>query len=377
MRKVVGALLLAFVVVVGSSCANDASSATAGSTTTAVDATTSAPAGAGKSADAMAWQKVIAPSDCMCSDASDFHFWIHHGTTKRVLFYLEGGGACFTQATCGPTNPSYKRNLAEDDPKGPGADPAGIFDLANRKNPFRDDSIVFVPYCTGDLHLGNAVHDYGGGVVIHHNGAVNASTALAAAAAVFPRTKEVVVAGGSAGSAPTPIIGGIAHDVFPDAKVTTIADGSGAYPGTPAITTAISALWGTQTALPRWPETKGDPPTNWSLPGSFVQAAKHDPAITLASINTAYDETQQQFVKLAGFPDDDLMAMIDGNIKEVEDQGVLMRTWVGPGTLHTILTRPELYTVKVEGTSLLDWVTKLVDGGDVADVHCTECQKPG
>ena len=378
MSKSVKAFLLALVLIVGASCANDASSESDAKATTTVTATASkATPARSAAATTLTWQKVTAPSDCQCSDGSEFNFWIHRGTSTRVVFYLEGGGACFTAATCGPEDPSYTRNLSGEAKDQPGGKPSGILDFGNGKNPFRDDSVVFVPYCTGDLHLGNAVHDYGNGVVIHHNGAINGSTALAAAGASFPSATEVVVAGGSAGSAATPMYGGLAHDVFPEAKITVIADASGAYPGTEAITTAISALWGTQTVLPRWPESAGEPASAWSLPGTFVQAGKHDPSIRFASINTAYDDVQQRFVSLAGFPGDDLMTMIDGNTKFVEDRGVEVHAWVGPGTVHTILTRPEFYTLKVEGTSLVDWVTKLVNGGDAPDVHCTgDCGKP-
>ena len=37
---------------------------------------------------------------------------------------------------------------------------------------------VYVPYCTGDLHWGNATVRYQGGVTIEHRGAVNAQTAV-------------------------------------------------------------------------------------------------------------------------------------------------------------------------------------------------------
>lgn len=345
--------------------------------TTAVATTTAATTTAATTAEE--WQKVIAPADCMCSDGSAYQFWIHRGTSDRVVFYLEGGGACFSSGTCGPADPTYKQSLANDSEKRPGgtrSEPNGIFDLANDKNPFRDDSIVYVPYCTGDLHQGDTVYDYGDGVVINHNGYTNASTALAATAAVFPDASEVVVAGESAGSAATPRFGGLAHDVFPDAEVTVIADGSGAYPGTEGITAAIAAFWGSESAIPPWPSSAGLPASAWSLPGSFVRAGKHNPSMTIASINSAYDETQTRFVKVAGFPQADLMTMIDDNTEFIEGEGVDVSSWVGPGELHTILSRPELYTTTVEGESLLDWVTALVEGDEVPDVHCKDCQKP-
>lgn len=378
----VSAVVFALVALVAAGCANDkvtaapASSAERTDTTVAPDeADESVEAAEPSSATERPWQKVATGPNCQCSDGSDFFFMIHRGTSDRLVFYLEGGGACFSADTCGPATPSYTRNLADTDADEPATD--GIFDFDDEDNPFKDDSIVFVPYCTGDLHMGNAVHDYGEGVVIHHNGASNGATALAAAAATFPDVEQVVVAGSSAGSAPTPVYAGVAHDLFPEARITAIADASGAYPGTAAITTAIGSLWGLTSALPRWPETFGQPASAWSLPGLWVQAAKHDPEITFAKYDTAYDETQQDFVRLAGFPDKDLLEMIDENTAESEAGGAKIASWVGPGELHTILGRDELYTTEVEGHSLLEWITDVVDGKDVPDVHCDgTCGKP-
>jgi len=319
------------------------------------------------------WRQVIAPATCRCSDGSEFSYWVREGDPEKVLFFLAGGGACFSAQTCGPANPTFTRNLSG----GPGSseeppEAEGIFDLDREDNPFRDHSIVYVPYCTGDLHLGNATHDYGEDVVVHHNGLVNAGTALSATAAMFPDAEQVVVAGASAGSAGAPMYGGLAQDVLPDAEITVLADGSGAFPPDEGITTAIGALWGSHTNLPPWPETEGEPVAAWNLPGLFVQTVRHAPGITAATINSAYDVTQSEFVKLIGL-DDDLLSLIDSNAEYVEQRDVELHTWVNAGKMHTVLGRPELYTLEVDGTSLLDWVTRLVDGQDVEDVHCEEC----
>ena len=143
------------------------------------------------------WTKVLAPASCRCSDGTPYHYWVRPGDPGKVLFFLAGGGACFSAETCAAESATYTVNLEGDGGPGDG----GIFDLDNEANPLADHSMVVVPYCTGDLHLGTVVHDYGGGVEVHHNGYANASTALAATAALFPEATEVVVAGSSAGSA--------------------------------------------------------------------------------------------------------------------------------------------------------------------------------
>ena len=368
-------VLLAGLVAFGAvSCSSDDSpngSAKPTTTTTATTVSTGAPSsnGAVKSGP---WEKVIAPFSCRCSDNSEYHFWVRRGDPKKVLFYLEGGGACFSAETCASKGATYTVNLAKDD----GVGASGIFDFENKANPLRDYSMVVAPYCTGDLHLGTSVHDYGNGVVVHHNGFINGSTAMAAAAALFPQPDEVVVAGASAGSAGAPAYGGAAHDVFPDAKVSVIADSSAAYPGSPEITLAIGGLWGTKGSIPPWPETEDLPPEAWSLPGLFVNASKHDPALRFATYNTAYDKVQSEFSAKIGTDPANLVDLIDENNTWIRDRGVTIQNWVAPGNDHTVLQSDDLYTEEVKGTKLIDWLSNFIVGEKGPDIHCEDCKKP-
>ena len=100
------------------------------------------------------WETVVPGGDCACADGSEFNFWTRQADPTKVVLFLEGGGACFDATTCAFTADSttYDWNISPDD------DPAlmsGIFDFANPENPFADYSFVYVPYCTGDVHLGN------------------------------------------------------------------------------------------------------------------------------------------------------------------------------------------------------------------------------
>lgn len=351
-------------------CASDDVPADGSSAPTTEPATTAAtPPTDGSETAAGGWEQVSAPSTCRCSDGSPYHYWIRRADPQRVLFFLEGGGACFSAATCGPESPTFKVNLTGDLPE---AD-QGIFAFDDDRNPFASWSMVYVPYCTGDLHLGDATRDYGDGVVIQHNGSVNASTALAAMATAFPDADEVVVAGASAGSASAPLYGGLAHDAIPDARITVVADGSGAYPGDEGITSAIGSLWGVTNRLPAWPSSEGAPDSAWSLPGLFVQAGRHVPDITMATINNAYDDVQAGFSALIGSTGD-LRDKILANDEWIEAEGIEVRSWVTPGTGHTIIARPELYDTEVDGTALHEWLAALVAGDDVPDVRCTECR---
>lgn len=364
------AALVAMAMLVATACSSDDDA----KSTSAAGSESEAPAAEGGTSATSTgdWRKVLAPASCRCSDGTPFHYWVRDGDPEKVLFYLEGGGACFSAETCASETATYNVNLDGDD--GPGDD--GIFDLGNDENPLADHSMVYVPYCTGDLHLGDKVNQYNDEVTVQHNGYTNTSTALAGAAALFPDAVDVVVAGSSAGSAGAPGFGGGAHDVWPDAEIAVVADGSGAYPGTPEITLAIGGLWGVAGGIPLWPETADLPVEAWSLHGLFVNSTAHVPGIRFASYNDAFDEVQATFAGMIGLDSANLVDLIDETNESIRSQGVDLVSWVSPGTEHTILGRPELYDEEIDGERFVDWLTAFLAGDEVDDVHCEDCEPP-
>jgi hypothetical protein len=232
---------------------------------------------------------------------------------------------------------------------------------------------VFVPYCTGDVHLGTATTDYGDGVTIHHKGFLNSSAALTELVARFPAAQEVFVTGESAGGIPSPLFAGLAADALPDARITALADSSGAYPDVAPLNAGIGALWGTEGAIPDWPETDGITVEQWSIPGLFSYAGRHDPEITMARFDFDADLVQAQFTGLVGLDASDLRALIDQNETRIESTGVDVAGWLASGPDHTILSGPAVYTLEIAGQRLIDWIAALVAGEAVADVRCETC----
>ena len=315
------------------------------------------------------WEAVTAPSDCMCSDGSEFQFFVREGNPAKVVLFFEGGGACFSAETCGPESETYKRAI-----NSPAGLTDGIFDTDEERNPFLGWSMVYVPYCTGDVHIGNATTDYGNGVVVEHKGYVNGNAALAELVQRFPDAMDLVVTGESAGSVPTPLYAGLAGDLLPAARITVLGDGSGAYPDSDGLNAGIGALWGTPNAIPAWPENEGLTAGDWSFPGLYVQAAAHAPDIFFARHDYAYDKTQVQFALLAGIPGEDLMDLIDQNEVQIEASGVDLFSFITPGDRHTVLHKANFYSEEVNGVMLVDWVVALLSGEPLGDVHCTECR---
>ena len=364
-------VLFALVLLAAACSGDDDTSETSGAddgttTTTAAEPVATSPNGL--------WGQHVPGGDCQCADGSEFSFWSHEGDPEKVLLYFQGGGACFSAETCSFTNGTY---TVQADGSQVTEAAAGIFDFDNPDNPFRDWSVVFVPYCTGDIHLGNAAHDYGDGLVVQHRGFVNASAGLEYLVDTFPDASEVFVAGSSAGGVPSPLFAGLVADELPDAEVAALADASGAYPDNPPVNEAIGNLWGTFENVPDWPENEGLEPADYSIPGLFVQAGLHNPELRFARYDAAYDEVQQQFSALAEISSGDLFELIKGNEADIEGAGVDVASYISPGTVHTILGDDALYRLEVEGEPFLDWLTDFVEGEeDVPDVVCTDCENP-
>lgn len=344
------------------------------STTTSTTTTTAAPTTTTTTTTTVPapprWEQIAAGDDCMCADGSDYSYWVREADPERVVFYLEGGGACFSAETCSFTGGTYTSSISEDNnPNGAG----GIFDFSNPANPLAGSSFVAVPYCTGDVHIGNNVHQYDD-LTVYHNGFINASKAMAALVERFSDATEIVVAGSSAGSVAAPLFGGLLADLYPDAKISVVADASGAYPSNPLINATIGVLWNSFSIVPDWPVNAELIAADWGVPELMIQAGLHAPRIRFARFDNAFDSTQLTFAELAGFDATNMDQLIRDNETRIESAGVTVSSYLAPGADHTILTKDELYALEVEGVAFVDWLTEyLAADSPTDDVACVDC----
>lgn len=165
-------------------------------------------------ADDREWRHVPLGGDTRCGDGSDYSLLVRKGITNDVFIQFSGGGACWDNATC--TAPVTLSSILEDPndrnlssfylPNVPFVFPrilSGPLDAGDPANPFKDWNMVFVPYCTGDLHVGNASRTYDQGgrqTEVHHNGRKNTLASLEWVFANFPQPGKIVVSGESAGA---------------------------------------------------------------------------------------------------------------------------------------------------------------------------------
>ena len=320
-----------------------------------------------------------------------YSFFVKGGIVDNLVVYFQGGGACWNWLTCLPYLPSQIYTPDVTDADNPALSPSGIFDLDNPNNPFKDWSFVFIPYCTGDIHLGSKDATYyypyspGQPWTIHHRGFDNFLVVLEWITENFKKPHEIFVTGSSAGSYGA--MGGFPwiKEAYPKSKVSVLGDaGMGVTP--PQFNTRV--IWNSQ--LPPWIFGE-NPPT---IPNREIwkAIAEYYPHSKLAEFTNAWDMTQIFFydfilqtlvlphVGSCASWNDQMLAGVDD-----KQEAPNYRSYVAAGTIHTILGRPEVYTENSANVPFLDWLSAMVDnqGGTHGhggipweNVECIECGAP-
>ena len=138
----------------------------------------------------------LRPDGPVCIAGTPYSVFTRKGDPKKLLIFMQGGGACWQ-------NFSFCNILAEDQaPPAEGPFP-GVFDPTMADNPFADYSVVYMPYCDGSTFGGdNDVKvdpAFPFAPTRHHRGLRNASAGMDVAAKMFPKAKQITVMGHSAG----------------------------------------------------------------------------------------------------------------------------------------------------------------------------------
>jgi hypothetical protein len=169
------------------------------------------------------WVRVELPGT-VCSNGSQYRFWYYDSpTSNNMVISYEGGGACWDYPSCsgqtgilGAANPNgiptdYITQMKAKfvSPLINGADP-GIPLFRSKTNLVTNGwDMVYMPYCTGDVHVGNRVVTYtdptgvNPPITFRHNGYNNSIAALNFLRTRFPSIGKLLVTGFSAGGVAT------------------------------------------------------------------------------------------------------------------------------------------------------------------------------
>ncbi len=270
-------------------------------------------------------------------------------SSDSVLIFLQGGGACWDGASChGPVQTAFyvatgygRVEFATDVQR------AAILPIRKKDafNPFRGHHMVYVPYCTGDVHSGDRVAEYeylGKKRTTYHHGYRNLGLVLERVAATFPNAKTIWLAGDSAGGFGAALNLDRTQRRFPKAKV-NVLDDSG-QPIEPA-----SGRW------KQWTEA-----WNLKLPegcagcgdgvGGFVEFYRQKyPNNRFALISYTNDAVITAFM---GLPPTAFYNQVQALADQVDREWPAASYYLLPGALHVGLATPT--------PGMIDWLEALV-----------------
>jgi len=326
-----------------------------------------------------------------CMQGDPYRYFAKRGSVNKVLMYYMGGGACWDNLTCGGTEltGAICSTSPPDDLSGFAG---GFADLTNPNNPFRDWHIVFVSYCTCDIHFGDATQDYGN-VTVQHKGYHNAKVAEKWAREHFLNPEEVFVTGSSAGAYGAWFNGPLLHEVWPASQIHVLADAGNGVITQDFLDNEFSN-WNFLENLPDIPGIRealeGD-----GMPGYTEAVAKWAPDTNWAHYSTKFDgggggQTGFYNVMLKESPIGALtwweascqfgataLQQSEDTYLEVPDN---YRYYFGTGSRHTMFGSDKVYDDITGGVpTIVDWVDAMLASGadgrneNWDNVVCEDC----
>jgi hypothetical protein len=319
---------------------------------------------------AQTWTYVPVPGN-LCMNNTATGVGVNLGTSGDLVLYMEGGGACFNDSTChGVAHPDgwdatmFDANITPYN--------IGIFDRTDPKNPLKDASFVFIPYCTADVHAGSNPNGMGGRVMVGYQ---NVGRIVDFLKPQMGAVDRVIVSGSSAGGFGALINFDRIANAFAPTETDLIDDSGPPLSDTyltPCLQQQFRDAWNLAPAIPAGctacTESNGG-----GLGAAAGWLADQHPGSRLALISSIDDGTIRGFFGY-GYPDcatgGTVMpdAPFEAGIAELRDQTLAthpnFRMYTKDSDLHVWLIR-ELDTVSPDtsgaGEHLAAWLTDMLD----------------
>lgn len=325
------------------------------------------------------WNTLKPGGETMCARGTEFEFYVRPASKEKILVVLFGGGACWDAQSCDTSNRLMVHRLGQ----GLGiADFDGILNFKHPENPFKDYSIIAVPYCTGDAHLGNRDVVYTKQTVdgkaeeftVHHRGKINTFSAIEWIQKNIKVPKEIFVTGFSAGAIASPFYASYLAQHYRNTRVTSLSDDSGSFNETIA-RAGDPSQWG----LPNTLNTYSGWEKLRSTSGfdEFVMlASKSAENLKLFQVNHAFDQVQASNIKLTSIQDPNVFELIQETDKNIKADVPYFKSYLTGGNKHTSIQLYSFYGYQSNGIRLRDWVADIALGKEVDNVRCNPCERP-
>ena len=310
-----------------------------------------------------------------CRDGSETGIGVVLQDPKKLVIYINGGGACFNEFTC-PSNPS---SFTEEDLNAINAngDPPGIFSRMDERNPVKDWSFVYIPYCTGDVHSGTLTNGQALGVPGQQKyiGAINFKRVMRFIAPYFREqgVEEVLLFGLSAGGFGVYINFLEVFNEFPDAQINVINDSGPLFSDPQAFPPCLQLGFTLIFGLPIPPDMLECCEPNIGLANVYQYSSERYPDANFGFLSSLEDQTSRFFLSFgmndcSGIESNQIPADIFSQaLIDLRDDVLIPRSdwssWYINGGSHTLLASDDkYYEQQVGGMFLYEFVNRLLNG---------------
>lgn len=325
------------------------------------------------------WNRIELTGNVVSSDGSDYYLLTKKGKGSNIVIYFSGGGANWNAETAASPMtfssilkgegryfsniPFYKLSLM-----------GGILDENNPENPFNDWTIVYIPYSTGDFHIGNSRLTYekanGRSFEVIHNGQNNVRATLEWVTQNLAAPEKLFIAGESAGGFGAAFWAPTITDLYPDSRIYLYTDSSCLVSDQwPSI---IDNVWKAD-----FESTFGYKPEADLVAAAVSYAAKTVPNISILQSNTCFDGLLAGYQKLLNTPAEESLEKADlekwKSTMTASMRGLsealpfysfyLTDDGLNPSsgsTVHTLSCASTFYEAKEEGITPAQWLKELV-----------------
>ncbi len=302
------------------------------------------------------------------------------GTENKLIISFCGGGVSFDEFTAARPN-----KLGTKEKQVFYAVEAEAADLVlrigtngrSKKNPFRDWSILLLPYTTGDFHCGQKDFPYmdlnGKPAILHHRGYDNYRKLLSKIREFVPNPEKLIITGFSAGAFGTALLADDVCGEFPDCRdVTVICDSAMMHHDWQRIAREV---WGAPEEICR--RLTGTE----IVTDSLLALHEKRPDVKIMFCCSTRDNALTQYV---GFLEENgnwtpaketgdrfqkhLADMADTLIRHIPDVGLFYfflpdKNFTEAGlSTHCICASGAAFTVKEDGVSVAEWMQRGVNG---------------
>eukprot|EP00756_Hemistasia_phaeocysticola_P062441 Hpha_TRINITY_DN5871_c0_g1::TRINITY_DN5871_c0_g1_i1::g.45627::m.45627 len=311
--------------------------------------------------------EVTAPGgESRCVLGTDWSFMHRRGTLNKIVFEFQGGGGCWSAATCKGTNfgictNAVDVNLVLSNLNG---DDGGMHDGNNDANPFKEWFHVYIPYCTCDMHTGIKDTQYQG-VTAHHRGHINFMIALNWTLQNFPANPDAItISGSSAGSVGAQLSWPFFVDAYPNASASVWGDSFMGVLSEAQYTEAYTN-WGLTFDDKSIPGLAPEFTSKWRprlmcyLSGIML-AAMPDTQIALYTSNS--DMIQTEFYEYGGGLASDWTSLMRGEVGCMLSNTTQIHTFIAGGSDHVASETNVFFSRRADGVSLVNWVGQVITG---------------